>query len=207
MLARLAGMGLPATARRPPAEPAGTPCVHAASEFQSEQHEAGIPPAKVTELVLVLEKLCFDSGASASLSSSAGLGRAKGSARSLRGWLEEMRHRSHSAQEADFSPDSEELRSSLPSSMDREGARRALRLLGSPARLRPRSAPSVLSERRRALRCTRRPEKPHASARGLATLSYDVLGRTDVQRASRDPRSEDSADEAWQSRGRAAASH
>lgn len=89
MLARLAGMGLPATARRTPAEPAGTSCVHAASEFQSDQHEAGIPPANVTELVLVLEKLCFDSGASVSLilsclfTSSAGLGRAKGSARSL----------------------------------------------------------------------------------------------------------------------------
>lgn len=153
MLARLAGMGLPATARRTPAEPAGTPCVHAASKFQSDQHEAGIPPAKVTELVLVLEKLCFDSGASVSLYffcrpwSSKGL-----SAESLRVTGRNATHRRHSAQEADFSPDSNELRSSLPSSTDHEGPRRALRLLGSPARLRPRSAPGVLSERMRALR-------------------------------------------------------
>lgn len=76
-------VGLPATTRETPVELAETLRAHAASELQSDQREAGILPVKVTELVFELKKLCFGSGASASLflsclfSSSAGPGPSK----------------------------------------------------------------------------------------------------------------------------------
>lgn len=50
-------LGLPATTQETPVALAGTLRVHVASEFQSDQHEAGTLPVKVTELVFELKKL------------------------------------------------------------------------------------------------------------------------------------------------------